>query len=82
MGYGNVLCVASHPVDLDNGRVVSHGDFITSLDLDNPHNKVLLDERHLIPFDSAPVHSPRTASGEPNVVAPPKKSDDDSSGGK
>lgn len=70
MVYGNVLCVGSHPVDLNDGRVLGRGEHALSVDLDNPHNASQIAAGHLKVIDTAPVSSPRNRNGEPNIVAP------------
>lgn len=38
-----ILNVGSHSVDLDDGRVLAPGEQAT-VDIDDPHNKVLVDQ--------------------------------------
>ena len=76
MAYGNLLCVARHPVDIHDGRVLGYGEYVASVDLDDPHNKVLIDEGHVLVVAGPPVPAPRTASGEPNPTPAPKTSTD------
>jgi hypothetical protein len=72
---GNVLNVGSHPVDLDNGRVLGHGEHAMSIDLDHPHNKAQVDAGHLRVIESAPVNTPRNPDGSTNAVASTTKAE-------
>lgn len=38
-----ILNVASHSVDLDDGRVLAPGEKAT-VDIDDPHNKILIEQ--------------------------------------
>jgi hypothetical protein len=69
---GNVLNVGSHPVDLDNGRVLGQGEHAMSVDLDHPHNKVQIAAGHLRVIESAPVITPRNPDGSMNAATTPK----------
>jgi hypothetical protein len=73
MAYGNVLNVGRHPVDLNDGRVLGHGEHAMNIDVDNPHNKSQIDAGHLRVIESAPVVTPRNADGSTNEVAPKKE---------
>lgn len=73
MAYGNVLCVGSHPVDLDDGRVLGHGDHALSIDIDHPHNAAQIAAGHLRVIDNAPVAMPRNPDGSINAPVTPVK---------
>lgn len=60
-----VLCVSNHVVTLHDGRFLAPGEHATEIDTEHVHNAALIEDGHLVVVDKEPVHSPRTASGEP-----------------
>ena len=56
-----ILNVASHPVDLDDGRTLAPGEEAT-VDTDDLHNKVLIDQGSiLVMADEKPKTTERNA---------------------
>jgi len=72
MTSGNVLNVGLHPVDLNDGRVLGHGEHAMDIDIDHPHNKSQIDAGHLRLINSEPVVTPRNADGSMNKVEQPQ----------
>jgi len=64
MANGIVLCVASHPVDLDDGRTLGPGESADGVDVSHAHNQLLLDEGLVIELDTLPKDTPRKDEDE------------------
>lgn len=43
-----VLCTAGHPVDLSTGRSLAPGQTATDIDTDDPHQRSLVLDGHLL----------------------------------
>lgn len=75
MARGIVLCISSHPINLHpDGITIGPREWAEDTDLDDPHNAQAIADGHLTVLSSVPVHSPRTASGEPNTPLSPSGS--------
>ena len=59
-----VLCTSTHPVDLNDGRVLAPGDTAEGIDVYLPHNAALIADGHLIIFTT-----PSTAKTVDDAVA-------------
>lgn len=46
-----VKCVSTHPEDLANGLILEPGEVAKGIDLNDPHNKRLVDEEKLLVID-------------------------------
>lgn len=43
-----VLCTATHPIDIDDGRTLAPGDVAKDVDVNHPHQQGLIDDGNLL----------------------------------
>lgn len=68
-----VLCTASHPVDLSDGRTLAPGEVAEKVDTDHPHQRGLVLDGHLLVQEGT---KPRARQAQ-KLVDEAVKSDDD-----
>lgn len=52
----DVLNVAGHPIDLDDGRTLAPGEEAVEVDTDHPHNRALVVNGHLAVTEGMTPH--------------------------
>lgn len=66
-----VLNISSHPIDLDDGRILGPGEVAEDVDLDIAHNQGQLEDGHLRELDAMPKDTPRPTEDEDKPTTAP-----------
>lgn len=76
---GSVLCIGTHPVDLDDGRTLAPGDPADNVDTMSAHNRDLVLSGHLKVVEGTTPRkraSQQAATAQAAQAARPQEDDD------